>query len=150
MLWGQYPALVDGPLDSYVDGMTCVIETKQHLQMLEEYETKAYCLSGIRIEVDGKIVSGSTFIWAKDDLSALTEGTWSLEEWMTVSRAMLLITFTMKPNANVPLGFGGGDGGGVVEVEGTYTLSLTFFSEYLDIYVLSSFLCIRVSNCVNK
>jgi gamma-glutamylcyclotransferase (GGCT)/AIG2-like uncharacterized protein YtfP len=81
MLWGQYPALVDGPLDSYVDGMTCVIETKQHLQMLEEYETKAYCLSGIRIEVDGKIVSGSTFIWAKDDLSALTEGTWSLEEW---------------------------------------------------------------------
>lgn len=81
MLWGQYPALVDGPLDSYVDGMTCVIETEQHLQMLKEYETKAYYLSGIRIEVDGKIVSGRAFIWAKDDLSALTEGTWSLEEW---------------------------------------------------------------------
>lgn len=81
MLWGQYPVLVDGPLDSYVNGMTCVIETEEHLQMLKEYETKAYCLSGIRIEVDRKVVSGRTFIWAENDLGALTEGTWSLEEW---------------------------------------------------------------------
>jgi hypothetical protein len=27
MLWGQYPALVDGPNDSYVDGMAYVVET---------------------------------------------------------------------------------------------------------------------------
>ena len=26
-------------------------------------------------------MSGSTFIWGKDELGALTEGTWSLEEW---------------------------------------------------------------------
>jgi gamma-glutamylcyclotransferase (GGCT)/AIG2-like uncharacterized protein YtfP len=82
MLWGQYPALVDdGSLDSYVDGATCVIKTEQHLQMLEEYETKAYRVGGIRIEVDGGMVSGRTFLWAKSDTSELTEGTWSLEEW---------------------------------------------------------------------
>lgn len=56
--------------------MTYVIATKEHLQMLEEYKTKAYyCLSGIQIGADGEIVSGRTFIWTKDDLSGLTEGT---------------------------------------------------------------------------
>lgn len=81
MLWGQYPALVDGPNDSYVDGMAYVVETEQHLQMLKDYETEVYSLTGIRIEMGGKTVSGRTFEWAEDDLSALTEGTWSLEEW---------------------------------------------------------------------
>jgi len=81
MLWGQYPALVDGPNDSYVDGIAYVVETEQHLQMLKDYETEVYGLTGIRIEMGGKTVSGRTFEWAEDDLSALTEGTWSLEEW---------------------------------------------------------------------
>jgi hypothetical protein len=80
MLWGQYPALVDA-LDSYVDGMTCVIETKQHVEMLKEYETEAYALESLRFEVDGERVSGKAFLWAESDRSALTEGTWSLEEW---------------------------------------------------------------------
>jgi gamma-glutamylcyclotransferase (GGCT)/AIG2-like uncharacterized protein YtfP len=81
MLWCQYPALVDGPMNSYVHGMTCVIGTEQQLKMLEEYETRAYKLRDIQIEIEGEIVSGRTFIWAKKDRSELAEGTWSLEEW---------------------------------------------------------------------
>ncbi|RDW75403.1 hypothetical protein BP6252_06545 [Coleophoma cylindrospora] len=81
MLWGQSPTLVDGPRDSYVDGMAYVVETEQHLEMLKNYEIKVYCLKGIRIELDGEKVSGRVFAWADRDLGELTEGTWSLEEW---------------------------------------------------------------------
>jgi hypothetical protein len=80
MLWGQYPALADGPNDSYVDGMAYVIDTEQQQKMLEHYETDVYSVEGIRITVEGKEVPGRTFKWA-DDLTELTEGTWSLEEW---------------------------------------------------------------------
>lgn len=61
MLWGQYPALVDGPSDSYIDGMAYVVETEQHLQLLKDYETEVYSLTGIRIEMGGKTVLGRTF-----------------------------------------------------------------------------------------
>ena len=48
--------------------------------MLEHYETEAYGVVGIRIMIEGKRVSGRSFTW-EDDLTELTEGTWSLEEW---------------------------------------------------------------------
>ena len=80
MLWGQYPALVDGPNNNYVDGMAYLVETEQQQKMLEHYETDVYSVEGIRIMVEGKEVSGRTFMWA-DDLTELTEGIWSLEEW---------------------------------------------------------------------
>jgi hypothetical protein len=80
MLWGQYPALVDGPNNSYVDGMAYVVETEQQQKMLEHYETDVYSTEGIRITIEGKEVSGRTFMWA-DDPAELMEGTWSLEEW---------------------------------------------------------------------
>jgi gamma-glutamylcyclotransferase (GGCT)/AIG2-like uncharacterized protein YtfP len=80
MLWGQYPALVDGPTNSYVDGMAYVVETEQHQKMLEHYETDVYSVEGIRITVEGKEACGRTFVWA-DDPTELMEGTWSLEEW---------------------------------------------------------------------
>ena len=48
--------------------------------MLEHYETDVYSVEGIRITAEGKAVSGRTFKWA-DDLTELTEGTWSLKEW---------------------------------------------------------------------
>ncbi len=83
MLWGQYPALVDGPNNSYVDGMAYVVETEQQRKMLEHYETDVYSVEGIRITVEGKAVSGRTFMWA-DDLTELMEGTWSLEKWEDV------------------------------------------------------------------
>jgi len=79
MLWGQYPALVDGPNDSYVDSIAYVIKTEQQQKMLEHYETDVYRVEGIRITVKGEMVSGRTFMWA-DDHAELTEGIWSLEE----------------------------------------------------------------------
>jgi gamma-glutamylcyclotransferase (GGCT)/AIG2-like uncharacterized protein YtfP len=80
MLWGQYPALVDGPTNSYVDGMAYVVATEQQQKMLEHYETDVYSVEGIRITIEGEYVPGRTFMWA-DDPTELTEGTWSLEEW---------------------------------------------------------------------
>jgi len=69
MLWGQYPAPVQGPRGNYVDGMVCVVETE------------VYSVSGVRLEMDGQMVSGRMFVWADADLRALEEGTWWLEEW---------------------------------------------------------------------
>ncbi|KFY32986.1 hypothetical protein V495_08540 [Pseudogymnoascus sp. VKM F-4514 (FW-929)] len=80
MLWGQYPALVHGPMNNYVDGMAFVVETEEQQRKLEYYETDAYHMEGIQISVDGKVVIGSTFMWAHDPAD-LEEGTWSLEEW---------------------------------------------------------------------
>jgi hypothetical protein len=80
MLWGQYPALVNGLNNSYVDGMSYVVETEKQQKMLEHYETDVYSVEGIRITIQGKEVSGRTFMWA-DDPTELIEGTWSLEEW---------------------------------------------------------------------
>jgi gamma-glutamylcyclotransferase (GGCT)/AIG2-like uncharacterized protein YtfP len=80
MLWGQYPALVDGPNNSCVDGMAYVVETEKQQKMLEHYETDVYSVEGIRISIEGKEVFGTTFMWA-DDPTKLMEGTWSLEEW---------------------------------------------------------------------
>lgn len=80
-LWGQYPALVEGPMSNILHGMTYMIETEEQVKILQEYETKAYKLRGVLINIDGKRVSGSTFMWAKRDTSELTDGTWSLEEW---------------------------------------------------------------------
>lgn len=80
MLWGQYPALVPGPMSSYVDGMAYIVETEQQQQMLEYYETRAYCVVGIRITIEGKWVPGRTFLWHSDP-TELVEGEWSLQEW---------------------------------------------------------------------
>ncbi|EPE31308.1 BtrG-like protein [Glarea lozoyensis ATCC 20868] len=80
MLWGQYPALVDGPTNSYVDGMACVVETEKQQEMLEHYETTVYSVEGIRITIEGEEVAGRTFMWAGDP-TELMGGTWSLEEW---------------------------------------------------------------------
>lgn len=80
MLWGQYPALVDGPNNSYVDGMAYFVETEKKQEMLERYETDVYSVEGIRITIEGKEASGRPFMW-DDDPTELIEGTWSLEEW---------------------------------------------------------------------
>jgi gamma-glutamylcyclotransferase (GGCT)/AIG2-like uncharacterized protein YtfP len=80
MLWGQYPALVDGPTNSYVDGIAYFVETEQQQKMLEHYETDVYSAEGIRITVEGKEVPGRTFMWASNP-TELMEGTWSLEKW---------------------------------------------------------------------
>jgi gamma-glutamylcyclotransferase (GGCT)/AIG2-like uncharacterized protein YtfP len=80
MLWGQYPALVDAPINSYVDGMAYFVETEEQQKMLEHYETDVYRVAGARIMTEENRVFGRTFMWAGDP-AELTEGTWSLEEW---------------------------------------------------------------------
>lgn len=75
-LWGQYPALVSGPPDSYVDGMICIIETAEQQKKLERYETDVYCVADVEISVEGKEVEGKTFKWARDP-GELEDGTWS-------------------------------------------------------------------------
>ena len=80
-LWGQYPALGNGPANSFVDGKAYLVETEQQEKMLEYYETDAYMIKDIEILVDGKVVQGRTFVWADKYSEELTEGTWSLEEW---------------------------------------------------------------------
>jgi len=57
-----------------------VVETEQQQKMLEHYETDVYSVEGIRITIEGKEVSGRTFMWA-DNPAELIEGTWSLGEW---------------------------------------------------------------------
>ncbi len=71
---------MDGPSNSYVDGMAYVVEIEKQQKMLEHYETDVYSIEGIRIMIEGKEVSGRTFMWA-DDPTELIEGTWSLEKW---------------------------------------------------------------------
>ncbi|KAH8816967.1 hypothetical protein F5884DRAFT_853398 [Xylogone sp. PMI_703] len=79
-LWGQYPALVYGSPNNFVDGMAFYVETELQQEMLEYYETEVYSVEGIRILIDGKRVSGRTLMWA-GDAAELTDGAWSLEEW---------------------------------------------------------------------
>jgi hypothetical protein len=80
MLWGQYPALVDGPNNGYVGGIAYVVETENQQKMLEHYETDVYSVEDIPITIEGEEVFGRTFMWA-DEPTELIEGTWSLEEW---------------------------------------------------------------------
>jgi hypothetical protein len=53
--------------------MAYIVETEQQLQMLKDYETRVYTLTGIRIDMSGKTVSGRVFMWAQADLSSLTK-----------------------------------------------------------------------------
>lgn len=80
MLWGQYPALVDGPTNSKVEGVLYFVDTEEQQRMLEHYETDVYSAEDVIIMVEGRAVSGRTFMWAGDP-TELTEGVWSLEEW---------------------------------------------------------------------
>jgi hypothetical protein len=80
MLWGQYPELVHGPTDSYVDGMTYVVGTEEQQKMLEYYETDVYSVGDIQVIIEDKKTSGRTFLWA-GHLTQLVEGGWSLVEW---------------------------------------------------------------------
>jgi len=80
MLWGQYPTLVNGTFDDFVDGMAYFVETEEQLKMLQHYETDAYVVVGARIIVDGEKVGGCAFEWLGDK-GELREGSWSLKEW---------------------------------------------------------------------
>ena len=84
-LWGQYPALINGPPGAVVEGMVYEVEHEEHAQRLAEYETQAYrpapCL--IRF-VDGKEpeeVTGTTFKYVGNPMD-LSEGAFDLGVWL--------------------------------------------------------------------
>jgi gamma-glutamylcyclotransferase (GGCT)/AIG2-like uncharacterized protein YtfP len=81
MLWGQYPALLDGPAGAPVYGMAYEVQTQSEKERLEFYETshyrKGYCL--IRLQ-DGRQVIGRTFLW-NADTALLKERTFDLKDW---------------------------------------------------------------------
>ena len=80
-LWGQYPALLDGPAGATVHGKAYVIQTLSDRKRLEAYETEHYkvmpCLINLQ---DGREVEGSTFSW-HDDKARLKEATFDLKDW---------------------------------------------------------------------
>lgn len=84
-LWGQYPALVNGPTGAVVEGMVCEIETEKHAKRLAQYETSAYDRAPCRIRfTDGKEpeeVSGTTFVYAGNPMD-VSEGRFDLGVWL--------------------------------------------------------------------
>ena len=84
-MWGPYPALVDGPPDSIVQGVAFEVNSQRAATRLTRYETDAYveheCI--IRFE-NGNTLPGATFKWrdGADDPN-LREGSFNLPEWQS-------------------------------------------------------------------
>jgi gamma-glutamylcyclotransferase (GGCT)/AIG2-like uncharacterized protein YtfP len=80
-LWGQYPALLDGPYGAKVNGLVYEVQSAEQVQLLQEYETRHYRIAGCRIQLeDGSKVSGRTFVWCSS-IYELNEGVFDLEDF---------------------------------------------------------------------
>ena len=81
MLWGQYPALLDGPASAIVYGVAYEVQTPSEKKRLQTYETSHYKERSCLIELqDGRKVLGRTFLW-NADRALLKEGTFDLKDW---------------------------------------------------------------------
>lgn len=86
-LWGQYPALLDGPQGNEEFGMAYEVQLSKELDQLKTYETAKYkhrsCLIQLldATEGDRNEVRDNTFIW-DGELDELIEGQFSLEAWL--------------------------------------------------------------------
>ena len=84
-LWGQYPALVDGPTGAIVEGMCYNIEDTKYAERMAEYETRAYHPSPCRIQfTDGREPEkavGSTFKYVGNPMD-ISEGKFDLYHWL--------------------------------------------------------------------
>jgi len=84
-LWGQYPALVNGPQGGVVEGAMYEVQSDEHAARLAEYETKAYgtapCDIRFMDDEEPSEVCGTTFRYAgpKQDLE---EGDFDLKTWL--------------------------------------------------------------------
>jgi len=80
-LWGQYPALVDGPLDATIQGIAYEVQGPDEKAKLEAYEGEIYVLENCLIKLqDGSQILGSTFKW-RGDQRHLREGSFDLKDW---------------------------------------------------------------------
>lgn len=81
MLWGEYPALVQGSLNEPVHGMACEVQSSEEVKLLKSYETENYENFGCIIQFeDGTEAVGRTFVWA-GDRGDLREGWFDLKDW---------------------------------------------------------------------
>lgn len=84
-LWGQYPALADGPTGATVEGMVYEVGSEKQGKRLAKYETKAYGPAPCRIcFTDGKNpgeVSGTTFKYVGNP-QEIHEGQFNLKVWL--------------------------------------------------------------------
>ena len=84
-LWGQYPAVQDGPQGAVVTGAAYNVQTVSHGKKLADYETKNYQIKPCTIEYTDGLepaeVMGYVFMFGgnKRDLS---EGTFDLQTWL--------------------------------------------------------------------
>jgi hypothetical protein len=84
-LWGQYPALVDGPPGNIVEGMVYNVQTVEDGEKLAAYETRNYGVKPCFITyTDGKepaTAFGNTFTFAGHPRE-LNEGEFDLKLWL--------------------------------------------------------------------
>lgn len=83
-MWGQYPALVDGPPGNVLNGMAFEVQNEKQEGMLSRYETTAYKTTTcfIKPASGGAQILGKTFIWAENqDDRILRPGSFDLEGW---------------------------------------------------------------------
>jgi hypothetical protein len=83
-LWGQYPAMLDGPQDAEVDGAVYHVQFVAHAKRLAEYETSSYRAEPCLIQyTDGKEPADDyghvfMFVGSQKDLQ---DGEFNLEVW---------------------------------------------------------------------
>lgn len=84
-LWGQYPALIDGPDGSVLEGMVYNVRTEEDGDKLAAYETRNYKAHPVSIKyLDGKEPEredGTAFLFAGDP-EELSEGDFDLKVWL--------------------------------------------------------------------
>ncbi|RFN47281.1 poly polymerase [Fusarium flagelliforme] len=83
-LWGQYPALQDGPKDAEVSGAVYHVQSAAHGKRLAEYETNSYKARPCLIRyTDGELPvddDGHVFVFVGNPRD-LEEGDFSLAKW---------------------------------------------------------------------
>ncbi|KUI69237.1 hypothetical protein VM1G_05534 [Cytospora mali] len=82
-VWGPYPALVAGKAEEVFKGVVYEVQSGDHKDRLQRYETDCYRIAKCSIRVDGaeEEVLGKTFIWNGDE-EDLDDGAFDNEAWM--------------------------------------------------------------------
>lgn len=84
-LWGQYPALIDGPPGNIVEGMVYNVQTIEDGGKLAEYETRNYraqpCFITYTDDKEPATADGNAFTFVGDPRE-LDEGEFDLKLWL--------------------------------------------------------------------
>ncbi|KAF5591274.1 poly(A) polymerase pla1 [Fusarium pseudoanthophilum] len=84
-LWGQYPALQEGPQDAQVSGAVYYVQSVAHAKRLAEYETNSYRAKPCLVQyTDGKEPAeefGHVFMFVGNPRD-LQEGEFDLGKWL--------------------------------------------------------------------